>query len=153
VGARARERGRLICAGRGQLISVAGRVGSIRLAMTRRGSPLRILAPLALVGFGVALVLIISSGGGGGGGGKGGAHAAEKARDLGPTVGRRIGGSSRRTRTTTTGQLPQTVYIVKTGDTLGGISQKTGVPITKLQDLNPGLDPSGLQTGQRIKLR
>ena len=122
--------------------------------MTRRGSLLRILAPLALVGFGVALVLVISSGSGGGGGGGGGAHAAEKARNLGPTVGRKIGGSHRKTTTTTTtGQLPQSVYIVKTGDTLGGIAQKTGVPITKLQDLNPGLDPSGLQTGQRIKLR
>ena len=123
------------------------------LAMTRRGSlVLRILAPLALIAFGVALVLIISSGGGGGGGGGGGAHAAEKARDLGPTVGR-TGSGSHRKRTSTTGQLPQRVYIVKTGDTLGGIAQKTGVPVTKLQDLNPGLDPSGLQTGQQIKLR
>jgi hypothetical protein len=120
--------------------------------MTRRGSLVRILAPLALIAFGVALVLIVSSGGGGGGGGGGGAHAAEKARDLGPTVGGTVGGSHRK-RATTTGQLPQRVYIVKTGDTLGGIAQKTGVPVTTLQDLNPGLDPSGLQTGQRIKLR
>ncbi|HEY1360039.1 MAG TPA: LysM domain-containing protein [Thermoleophilaceae bacterium] len=57
-----------------------------------------------------------------------------------------------RTNTTTTGTGRRT-YTVKTGDTLGGISAKTGVPVEKLQELNPGLDPQALVSGQRIKLR
>ncbi|MEA2351873.1 MAG: LysM domain, partial [Thermoleophilaceae bacterium] len=44
-------------------------------------------------------------------------------------------------------------YVVKTGDTLGSIAQKTGVPVEKLQELNPTLDPQALVSGQRIKLR
>jgi len=42
---------------------------------------------------------------------------------------------------------------VKTGDTLAGISQRTGVPLERLQALNPNLDPQALVSGQRIKLR
>jgi LysM repeat protein len=45
-------------------------------------------------------------------------------------------------------------YIVKRGDTLSSISQKTGVSIQTLQALNPKLvDPNSLQTAQRLRLR
>lgn len=57
-------------------------------------------------------------------------------------------------RTTTT-EVPPTeaTYRVQTGDTLAGIAQKTGVSVEQLQELNPGLDPQALVSGQRIKLR
>jgi LysM repeat protein len=42
---------------------------------------------------------------------------------------------------------------VRTGDTLGAIAIKTGVSVTNLEDLNPGLDPEGLVAGQKLKLR
>jgi LysM repeat protein len=46
------------------------------------------------------------------------------------------------------------VYIVKSGDTLGEISSRTGVSIVKLATLNPSLKPPyNLQTGQRLRLR
>jgi LysM repeat protein len=45
------------------------------------------------------------------------------------------------------------VYTVKTGDTLGRIAAKTGVPVARLQRLNPQLDPQALVSGQRIRLR
>jgi LysM repeat protein len=116
----------------------------------RRRTPLRILAPLALIAFGVALVMIVSSAGktGSAGGGQS-AKAAEKARDLGtgattPTP---------RRRHTSSGKLPQKTYIVKPGDTLGKIAQDTGIPVTTLQSLNPGLDQFSLIAGQKIKLR
>jgi LysM repeat protein len=32
-------------------------------------------------------------------------------------------------------------YVVQPGDTFGGIAQKEGVPIGRLQELNPNLDP------------
>ena len=44
-------------------------------------------------------------------------------------------------------------YTVKLGDTLGLISEKTGVPVERLQELNPDLDPQELVVGQKIKLR
>lgn len=44
-------------------------------------------------------------------------------------------------------------YTVRSGDTLSGISQKTGVSVQTIQNLNHGLNPSALQTGQRLRLR
>lgn len=44
-------------------------------------------------------------------------------------------------------------YVIKPGDSLSSISVKTGVPISTLQNLNPSVDPSALQTGQRLRLR
>ena len=48
---------------------------------------------------------------------------------------------------------PPHFYTVRAGDTLSGISQKTGVSISTIQRLNRGLNPSALQTGQRLRLR
>jgi LysM repeat protein len=42
---------------------------------------------------------------------------------------------------------------VQAGDNLGSISAKTGVPVNRLEQLNPLLDPNSLQTGQRLRLR
>lgn len=45
-------------------------------------------------------------------------------------------------------------YVVKPGDTLSRISQKTGVSIQTIQALNRKLiDPNSLQTAQRLRLR
>jgi LysM repeat protein len=116
----------------------------------RKRSPLRVLAPLALIAFGVALVMVISSGGGGGGGGGKGANAAAEQRDLGTPAGNRHASHS----TSKSGSpLPKRVYVVKSGDTLGGIAESTGVPVERLKELNPGLDQFSLVAGQRIKLR
>ena len=45
------------------------------------------------------------------------------------------------------------VWIVRSGDTLGGISEQTGIDIDVLIQLNPDLDPQTLLEGQRIDLR
>jgi LysM repeat protein len=45
------------------------------------------------------------------------------------------------------------VWIVRSGDTLGEISVKTGIDETTLLQLNPDLDPQALLEGQRIALR
>ncbi len=45
------------------------------------------------------------------------------------------------------------VYIVKEGDTLASIAEKTGKTVEELQELNPELDPQALVSGQKIKLR
>jgi LysM repeat protein len=117
---------------------------------TRRRSPLRILAPLALIVFAVALFMIISSANNSDGGGGGQSRsAAEKSRDLGTPADQRRTQRKHKSRDS----LPQRIYIVKSGDTLGSIATTTGVPVQKLQDLNPGLDQFALRTGQKLKIR
>jgi LysM repeat protein len=113
-----------------------------------RRSPLRILAPVALIAFGLALVLIISSSNSSGGGGGTSSPSAEKARDLGTGPS-----ASSKRRSSSSGKLPKKIYIVKSGDTLGSISQKVGVPVSKLQELNPNLDQFSLGPGTKIKIR
>jgi LysM repeat protein len=44
-------------------------------------------------------------------------------------------------------------YRVKLNDTLGLIAEKTDVPVERLQELNPELDPQNLIVGQRVRLR
>ena len=113
----------------------------------RRSITLRILAPAALIVFGVALAMIITSANKPSDTGGISTSAAEKQRDLGTSTTR-----TRHTRTTRD-KLPQRIYVVKSGDTLGSISEKVGVSVEKLQSLNPGLDQFALTAGQKIKIR
>jgi LysM repeat protein len=116
----------------------------------RRRSPLRILAPVALVVFAVALAMIITSTNKSDSGGGKSASQAEKARDLGTSTST---SRQRARRRAARDRLPKRVYVVQDGDTLGSIAEKTGVSVEKLQALNPGLDQFSLQTGQKIKIR
>jgi Tfp pilus assembly protein FimV len=45
------------------------------------------------------------------------------------------------------------LYVVRAGDTLFGISSKTGVPTAKLVALNPKVSPTALFIGEQIHLR
>ena len=52
------------------------------------------------------------------------------------------------------GSAGRKVYVVKPGDCcLSQIAQKTGVEIEELEQLNPGLDPQAIHSGDRVKLR
>jgi LysM repeat protein len=42
---------------------------------------------------------------------------------------------------------------VEPGDTLTTISDKTGIGVDKLTELNPDLDPQALISGEQVKLR
>jgi LysM repeat protein len=118
----------------------------------RHRTPARFLALVALLGAAVALLIIISSAGGGSGTSQSSsARSADKARDLGAAPSRAERRAER--RAAKKDKLPEDVYVVKSGDTLGGIAEKTGVPVERLQELNPGLDQFQLVAGQRIKLR
>ena len=101
----------------------------------------RLIAPIALVMVSIALLAVLAASGTGGG-----------------DDGSSDSGESTERRSTTTTERPRSPerrasYTVKTGDTLGAISQKTGVPVETLQELNPALDPQALVSGQKIKLR
>jgi LysM domain len=44
-------------------------------------------------------------------------------------------------------------YFVKPGENLTTIAKKTGIPLAKLEALNPRIDPNALQAHQRLRLR
>jgi LysM repeat protein len=53
-------------------------------------------------------------------------------------------------------QHPRTkakTYTVETGDTLTAIAHKTGVPLSEIMALNPGVDPQILTAGEVLKLK
>ena len=119
---------------------------------TTRRTPARVLAPLAMVAFGIALLLIVASAGGGDEEPSNGSATQQEQRDLELAKEKRRREKSAE-RKEGQGKLPQDVYVVKTGDTLGSIAEKTGIPVEKLNELNPELDPQALVSGQKIKLR
>jgi LysM repeat protein len=44
-------------------------------------------------------------------------------------------------------------YVVVSGDTLAGIAAKTGTTVAKLEQLNPGVDPTALRVGETIRVQ
>ena len=44
-------------------------------------------------------------------------------------------------------------YTIESGDTLTAIAQETGVPVSKILELNPEVDPQILIAGETLKLR
>jgi LysM repeat protein len=108
------------------------------MANRGRRSPARLIAPLALVVGAVAVLLVIQASTGSDDGSKNdGSSNASTQTETTQTTQRRIRPS----------------YTVKLNDTLGLISQKTGVSVARIQELNPELDPQNLIVGQKIKLR
>ena len=79
------------------------------------------------------VVIATSLGGGDEGGGNGGTPAGQ--------VQQRGGGKA------------PAAYVVQNGDTLTSIARKTGVPVRRIEELNPGVDPQILISGEKLKLR
>lgn len=106
--------------------------------MTKSASaPARVLAVIALVlAFAVLLALFAAALGGGGSGGS-------ARRSVHRSVAHE--GAPRR-------KAPAT-YTVQSGDTLISIAHRTGVPVGKIERLNPGVDPQILIAGEELKLR
>jgi LysM repeat protein len=44
-------------------------------------------------------------------------------------------------------------YTVRSGDTLAGIAAKTGTSVNRLEQLNPGINPTALRVGQKIRVQ
>jgi LysM repeat protein len=54
------------------------------------------------------------------------------------------------TETTTPGAQ---YYVVQSGDTLGSVAQKYSTTVDQLLTLNPGVDPTALRIGERIRVQ
>src|SRR5436190_20570235 len=113
---------------------------------TRR-SPARFLAPLALVAVLVAFMAILTSSGNDGSG--------SPASESTTTSTSRTTSTKTTTRTKAKKKAAKGVaaktYTIQTGDTLGSIEAKTGVPLSRIEELNPNVDPHAMTTGQQIR--
>ena len=110
----------------------------------RRGSRARLLAPISLVAFALAFFLVVA-----------GSDTPDDSEDTRPRTGQRdrTGTSTTTTADETEPRVPGNTYTVKTGDTLAAIAETVGVPVDRLLELNPELDPQALVSGQKIRLR
>ena len=93
-------------------------------------SPARLLAPVALAAAAIAVYAITKSSG------------DDAGSKFAPTSSAPAKARPQRAR----------VYVVRVGDVLGAIAQRTGVSVARILRLNPGIDPEALHPGQKLKL-
>ena len=93
----------------------------------------RIFAAVALAGAVVVVIVAIASSLGGSG------SSTESGQGGHPNHKRHVTKAS--------------AYVVKSGDTLVAIAHKTGIPVARIIDLNPEVDPQILIAGETLKLR
>ena len=111
-----------------------------------RQSSLRALAPASLVLFAIIfLIVVIASVSGGD---DSSSSRSDRVTLTEPQKRDRTASRARRARRLAARGL----YVVRAGDSLFTIAEKTGVPVETLRALNPTADPQGLSTGQRIRL-
>jgi LysM repeat protein len=99
-------------------------------------NPARLAAPLALLAAAVAVVVVVAS-------------SRSTSTSSTPSL-------STRTAITqparSSSRTAPRAYVVKAGDTLTVIADKTGVTLDEILRLNPDVDPNALQTGERLRL-
>jgi LysM repeat protein len=108
----------------------------------RSRTPARVLAPAALAVCAVLFLFVVATSGGGG--------DSEEKSDSANTQTQSTRSTERKPRPK---RAKGSTYTVKAGDTLGSISETTGVDVEELQELNPQLDPQALVAGQKLKIR
>jgi LysM repeat protein len=114
---------------------------------TRR-SPARWLAPLALIAVLVAFAAVVS--------GSGDEGSSPLLTGTTESTSKPSGQKARKSGTKTAAKrapAAKKTYVVQVGDTLGGIADKTGVPLERLEQLNPDVDSHLMTAGQKIRLR
>ncbi|MBA3326969.1 MAG: LysM peptidoglycan-binding domain-containing protein [Solirubrobacterales bacterium] len=113
-------------------------------------SPARILAPIALVAFLVAVTVVTAGSLGG----------EDPASDPAPAQNR-SGTNSRTPASTGESDPPSTTgkdageggtVIVQAGDTPSAIAEREGIELQRLLELNPDIDVTALRTGQELKV-
>lgn len=96
---------------------------------------LRLLAPIAVAGLAVVVFLVVAS----------------SLPDSDSDDKRREGRGDQKSQQQA--KSDEKFYTVEPGDTLTTISDKTGIGVDKLTELNPDLDPQALISGEQVQLR
>ena len=105
----------------------------------RARTPLRFLAPIALIAAALIVYVVVTGSFAGG---------EEEPTATNSAVQRLEGDREKKADSSE----PAT-YEVQSGDTLDAIAEETSVSAEKIQALNPDLDPQALIAGQELKLR
>ena len=122
-----------------------------RQELTRYGAPAAFLAAVTIA------VVLIKAGLSGGSG-----EAPETVGALPTTASTRTATAATSTKLVLTAPATTTTqtttpgaqyYVVQSGDTLGSVAQKYSTTVEQLLTLNPGVDPSALHIGQRIRVQ
>ena len=112
----------------------------------RRRSVARYAAPVALLLAATIVVLLVRAGLHGSGPGGGGRTTTVPGGTARP--------ASVPARTGPAPTAPEGLsYSVRSGDTLGGIANRFGTTVDELLARNPGIDPTALRVGQKLRVR
>jgi LysM repeat protein len=113
----------------------------------RRRSPARFLAPIALIAVIVAAYIVVQQ--------YRDDTKADGTVSTTSTLERGDGATTATTENTADTKKKKKqkkVYVVKPGDILSTVAEKTGLTVQQLQEYNPDIDPQALQVGQKLKL-
>jgi LysM repeat protein len=105
-----------------------------RLGLVDRRRVARVAAPLAFLAAVTVAVLLVRAGLD---------EASTRAEPTTPTA----------TAPTTTSPAARRFYRIRPGDTLAAIAPRFGLTEAELVALNPGIEPTALRIGQRIRVR
>jgi LysM repeat protein len=119
-----------------------------RRELTRYGAPAAFLVAVTIA------VLLVKAGLNGGDGSTTtvAASATTRPTTTARTTTRLVLTSPTGTTTTATTAQEGEYYVIETGDTLGTIAEKYDTTVEELVRLNPGVDPTALRVGDRIRV-
>ena len=112
--------------------------------------PSRWLAPLSLLAVLVVVLMLVAGSTGDEESQTDNAARTEERGETSTSTDEERDEAETTARTSTTPQ--RRTYTVKSGDTLALISERTGITVEELQELNPDIDPNSLTVGEKIKL-
>ena len=118
-----------------------------RRELTRYGAPAAFLVAVTIA------VLLVKAGLNGGDGSTttlGAPTTTRAATTTSPTTTKLV--LTNPPATTTTTPQEGEYYVIESGDTLGTIAEKYGTTVEELVRLNPGVDPTALRVGDRIRV-
>jgi LysM repeat protein len=120
----------------------------------------RYVAPVLFLAAVTVAVLLIRAGLGSSGEASETTRSAPAVATTSRASGTTIGAATTKAATTSTAGTTTSAttteaaqfYTVQSGDTLGGIAIQFDTTVSKLLELNPGVDPRALHSGQRVRV-
>jgi LysM repeat protein len=118
-----------------------------RRELTRYGAPAAFLAAVT-----IAVLLVKAGMSGGDDSTTNGSPATTRATTTSPTTTKLVLTAPAATTTTTATSQEGEYYVIESGDTLGTIAAKYDTSVEELLRLNPGIDPTALRVGDRVRV-